>query len=103
SGAVGVAHESAVERNVLMTRTAPHLVRAFPQVVPLLPSLSPAHAALIRSGFAAGDALRVAARTPGSVLPHSRRISARRVQRYAPTVRTERLRGGLLAWDGQLV
>src|SRR4051812_36993524 len=26
SGAVGIAHESAVERGILMTRTAPHLV-----------------------------------------------------------------------------
>ncbi len=103
SGAVGIAHESAVERGILMTRTAPHLVRALPQVVPLLPSLSHRNAALIRAGFGAGDVLRVVARTPGSVLPHSRRIPSSAVARYAPTVRTEGLRGGLLAWDGQLV
>jgi glycerol-3-phosphate dehydrogenase len=102
SGAVGIAHESAVERGVLMTRTAPHLVRAFPQVVPLLPSVSHRGAALVRAGFGAGDLLRLAARTPGSVLPRSRRIDAAQVLRYAPTVRTDGLRGGLLAWDGQL-
>ncbi len=40
SGNVGIARESAVERGILMTRTAPHLVRALPQLVPLLPSVS---------------------------------------------------------------
>lgn len=103
SGAVGIAHESAVERGILMTRTAPHLVRALPQVVPLLPAMQRGNAALVRAGFAAGDALRRAARTPGSVLPSSRRIDARRVAELAPTVRTDGLRGGLLGYDGQLV
>jgi glycerol-3-phosphate dehydrogenase len=102
SGAVGIAHESAVERHVLMTRTAPHLVAPFPQVVPLLPTVRPGHAALVRTGFAAGDLLRRAAGTPGSVLPRSRRVDAGRVRALAPTVRPDGLRGGLLAWDGQL-
>jgi glycerol-3-phosphate dehydrogenase len=102
SGALGIARESAVERGILMTRTAPHLVQAFPQVVPLLASVTPAQAALVRAGFAAGDALRVAARTPSSVLPRSDRIDAAQVVAYAPTVRTDGLRGGLRAWDGQL-
>lgn len=103
SGAVGIAHESAVERGIMMTRTAPHLVRALPQVVPLLPGLSRRNASLIRAGFAAGDLLRIAAHTPSSVLPRSKRIGARKVARYAPTVQTTGLRGGLLAFDGQLV
>jgi len=102
SGAVGVAHESAVERHVLMARTAPHLVAPFPQVVPLLPSVPARHATLLRTGFAAGDLLRRAAGTPGSVLPRSRRVDAGRVRALAPTVRADGLRGGLLAWDGQL-
>jgi glycerol-3-phosphate dehydrogenase len=102
SGAVGIAHESAVERGVLMTRTAPHLVHPLAQVVPLLPGVSRRQAALIRAGFAAGDALRVAARTPGSLLPRSRRIGPDQVRRYAPTVAAAGLRGGLLNWDGQL-
>ena len=102
SGAVGIAHESAVERGILMTRTAPHLVRALPTVVPLLPEVSVAGAALVRAGFAAGDALRVAARTPSRVLPRSRHIGPARVVDHAPTVRVDGLRGGLLAFDGQL-
>src|SRR5690242_6000731 len=42
-GQVGVAHESAVERGILMTRTAPHLTHAMPMVIPLTPSMSRAH------------------------------------------------------------
>jgi glycerol-3-phosphate dehydrogenase len=103
SGAVGIAHESAVERGILMTRTAPHLVRALPQVVPLLPDLSRRNGMLIRAGFAAGDALRIAAHTPSTVLPRSKHIGAGEVERYAPTVRIDGLRGGLLAFDGQLI
>ncbi|GAB0103641.1 glycerol-3-phosphate dehydrogenase/oxidase [Nocardia sp. JMUB6875] len=103
SGGVGIAHESAVERDILLTRTAPHLTRALPQVVPLLPSIGTAQKLLVRTGFLAGDVLRRAAGTPASVLPRSRRVAAAEALRFAPTVRRAGLRGGLLAWDGQLV
>ncbi|HEY8302747.1 MAG TPA: glycerol-3-phosphate dehydrogenase/oxidase [Jatrophihabitans sp.] len=102
SGAVGIAHESAVERGILMTRTAPYLVRALPQVVPLLPQLTPGRARLVRAGLAAGDALRAAAGTPAAVLPRSRRIDTARVADLVPGVRSDGLRGGLLGYDGQL-
>jgi glycerol-3-phosphate dehydrogenase len=102
SGAIGIAHESAVERGILIERTAPHLVRPLPQVVPLLPTVSRPHAALVRTGFLAGDALRAAARTSRHTLPRSRRVTRAEVCRLAPTVQTAGLRGGLLAWDGQL-
>ena len=36
TGNVGIARRSAVERGILMTRNAPHLVHAMPQLVPLL-------------------------------------------------------------------
>lgn len=101
-GQLGVAHESAVERGILMTRTAPHLVHALPQVLPLLPQHSRKQAALIRAGFLAGDVLRMGARTPSRVLHRPRRIRAARVREYLPTVRAEGLRGGLLSFDGQL-
>ncbi|WP_116043361.1 glycerol-3-phosphate dehydrogenase/oxidase [Amycolatopsis palatopharyngis] len=102
SGAVGIAHESAVERGILIDRTAPHLVRPLPQLVPLLPVVSRSQAALTRSGFLAGDALRATAGTSRHTLPRSRRITRAEVRRLAPTVRVDGLRGGLLAWDGQL-
>ncbi|MFE3256498.1 glycerol-3-phosphate dehydrogenase/oxidase [Nocardia sp. NPDC059091] len=103
SGGVGIAHESAVERDILLTRTAPHLTRALPQVVPLLPNIGAAQKLLVRTGFLAGDVLRRAAGTSASVLPRSRRVAAAEALRLAPTVRRAGLRGGLLAWDGQLV
>ncbi|MFB7878604.1 FAD-dependent oxidoreductase [Nocardia sp. NPDC056064] len=103
SGRVGIAHESAVERGILLRTTAPHLVRPLPQLVPLLPGIKTAQSSLIRAGFAAGDALRIAARTSADTLPRSRRVAAAEALRLAPTVRREGLRGGLQAWDGQLV
>jgi glycerol-3-phosphate dehydrogenase len=102
SGAVGIAHESAVERGILIDHTAPHLVAPFPHVVPLLPQVSHRHAALVRTGLLAGDALRATAHTSRRTLPRSRRITGVEVQRFAPTVRTSGLRGGLLGWDGQV-
>lgn len=102
SGAVGIAYESAVERDALICRIAPHLVRPLPQVVPLLPGMKFFDTALTRTGFLAGDALRIAARTPSSTLHRSRRIDAAEVVALAPTVARDGLRGGLLNWDGQL-
>ncbi|TWS20282.1 glycerol-3-phosphate dehydrogenase/oxidase [Tsukamurella asaccharolytica] len=102
SGAVGIAFESAVERDALIRVIAPHLTRPLPQVVPLLGDVRRRDAALTRVGFLAGDALRLAARTPSSALARSRRISAGEVIAMAPTVRRAGLRGGLLNWDGQL-
>ena len=103
SGNVGIARRSSVERGILMTRTAPHLVTAMPQLVPLLPAMSTAQRALVRVGFAAGDALRALAGTKSSVLPRSRRIGAQEAIALAPTVRRDGLDGALLAYDGQLI
>ncbi|MBW0017151.1 MAG: glycerol-3-phosphate dehydrogenase/oxidase [Mycobacterium sp.] len=103
TGNVGIARRSAIERGILMTRNAPHLVRPMPQLVPLLPSTSHAKRALVRAGFLAGDGLRMLAGTPSSALPRSRWVSARRVVQMAPTVQRSGLAGGLLAYDGQLI
>lgn len=103
TGNVGIARRSAIERGILMTRNAPHLVRAMPQLVPLLPAMGHAQRALVRTGFLAGDALRRLAGTPSSTLPRSRRVRADRVVEMAPTVRRDGLDGGLLAYDGQLI
>ncbi|MFB7509476.1 glycerol-3-phosphate dehydrogenase/oxidase, partial [Streptomyces broussonetiae] len=97
-----VAHESAVERGVLMTRTAPHLVAAQPFVLPLTPLVSRTQASLAWAGFRAGDVLRLAARTPRQVLPAPRRLTATEARHLAPSVRPAGLRGGLLSWDGKV-
>ncbi|HLI38113.1 MAG TPA: glycerol-3-phosphate dehydrogenase/oxidase, partial [Streptosporangiaceae bacterium] len=102
SGGVGIAYESAAERGILLERTAPHLVRALPQVVPLLPETGLAGAALVRAGYYAGDLLRAAAGTSPRSLPRSRRLSPAEVERYVPALRGAGLRGGLVFWDGQL-
>ncbi|CAM2859214.1 glycerol-3-phosphate dehydrogenase/oxidase [Skermania piniformis] len=103
SGRVGVARESAVERGILMTRTAPHLVRPMPQVVPLLPQVGRRERRLIRTGFAAGDTLRAAVRTPANLLPRSRQADVAETTAMVPGLRTDGLDGSLIAYDGQLI
>ena len=101
-GQVGVAHESAVERGILMEITAPHLCRAMPVLVPLNSSVSRFQAGVTRAGLQAGDLLRRGARTSPETLPRPRRISATEALALAPGLRPAGLRGGLLSWDGQL-
>ncbi|GAA3128999.1 glycerol-3-phosphate dehydrogenase/oxidase [Planomonospora alba] len=102
-GQVGVAHESAVERGVLLARTAPHLVRAQPYLLPLTPEVSRLQAATVMAGYRLGDGLRAAARTPRRLLPGPSRISAARARELAAPLRADGLRGALLSWDGRLV
>ncbi len=101
-GQVGVAHESAVERGVLMETTAPHLTRPLPMLLPLTPGVSAGRSALARGGFLAGDLLRRGARTGRDTLPRPRRLSVTEALALAPGLRADGLRGGLLSWDGQL-
>jgi glycerol-3-phosphate dehydrogenase len=102
-GQVGVARESAVERGVLLARTAPHLVRAQPYLLPLTPEVSRRRAATVMAGYRLGDGLRAAARTPRRLLPGPSRISAVRARELAAPLRDGGLRGALLSWDGRLV
>ena len=103
SGRVGIARESAIERHLLMTKIAPHLVHPLATVVPLLPTMPRSHGALIRAGFMAADVLRKSAHTPVGVLPRARRTTAAGAQQLFPAVATDGLRGGYVAWDGQLI
>jgi glycerol-3-phosphate dehydrogenase len=102
SGDYAVAWESAVERAILMRRTAPHLVRALPFVIPLDDAIDARKAAKTRGGLRVGDALRRASGLRARDLPPSRLISAHEAHRLAPGLRAEGLRGALLHWDGQL-
>ncbi|GIH90770.1 glycerol-3-phosphate dehydrogenase/oxidase [Planobispora siamensis] len=102
-GQIGVAHESAVERGVLLARTAPHLVRAQPYLLPLTPRVSGSQAATLMTGYRLGDGLRAAARTPRRLLPGPSRISAGRARELAAPLSPRGLRGALLSWDGRLV
>ncbi len=100
NGQVGVAHESAVERGILMEVTAPHLTHALPFLLPLDERTGRRQAALLRAGMEAGDWLRVAARTSRETLPRPRRVSATEARHLAPMLGA--VRGGFLSWDGQL-
>ncbi|MBG0824391.1 glycerol-3-phosphate dehydrogenase/oxidase [Planomonospora sp. ID91781] len=102
-GQLGVARESAVERGVLLARTAPHLVRAQPYLLPLTPEVSRRRAAAVMAGYRLGDGLRAAARTPRRLLPGPSQISAGRARELAAPLRAGGLRGALLSWDGRLV
>ena len=102
SGQVGIAHESAVERGILMETTAPHLTHAMPIVLPLNSQVSRFGGSFARAGLHAGDTLRVLAGTDVDTLPRPRKVRATEVLRMAPPLRRGDLRGGLLSWDGQL-
>ncbi|MEV1240812.1 FAD-dependent oxidoreductase [Nonomuraea sp. NPDC049750] len=101
-GQVGIARESAVERGVLLRRTAPHLVKAHPYVLPLTPEVSRSRAELLMTGYRLGDGLRAAAGTPRRLLPGPSRLTAARAHTLAPMLSEDGLRGGLLSWDGRV-
>ncbi len=101
-GQFDVAHESAVERGILMQTTAPHLVRALPMLIPLTPAMGRGQTALARAGIRAGDLLRLAAHTRRETLPRPRRIGVTETLTLAPVVRRAGLRGAIVSWDGQL-
>ncbi len=102
TGQVSVAHESAVERGILMDVTAPHLSRALPMVIPFNSSVSARQAAITRGGMFAGDLLRRGAGTSPDTLPKPRHLSATEALAMVPSLRSAGLRGAMLGWDGQL-
>lgn len=103
SGDFAVAHESAVERHLLMTRVAPHLVRPLPQLLPFIEGVSIKQRVVGGVGFLLGDGLRRAARTPGRVLPRPKTVSAAEAVSMFPAVSRRGIRGGVVATDGQLI
>jgi glycerol-3-phosphate dehydrogenase len=102
TGDVGLAYESARERDVLLRRTAPHLVRPLPMVLPLGADTGRRDGLLVDAAHHTGDLLRLLAGTPRDALPRPRRLGVTETARLVPAVRRTGLRGGLLNWDGQL-
>ncbi len=101
-GEVAVAWELARERHILMTRTAPHLVRPMPFVAPLDDAMRPVYGAFAETGIRVGDVMRAAAGTRRSALAGPRRIDADEALRLIPSLRADDLRGAILFWDGKL-
>jgi glycerol-3-phosphate dehydrogenase len=102
TGDVGLALESARERDVLLRRTAPHLVRPLPMLIPLGPDVGRRDGLLFDAGHRSADVLRFVAGTPRDALPRPRRVGVTETVRLLPAVRREGLRGAVLNWDGQL-
>ena len=103
SGQFGIAHESAAERHLLMTRVAPHLTRPLAQVIPLYAPGHMTRGAYVGVGYGLGDGMRRLVGTPDAVLRAPGPIRRDETLRLAPAVRVDGLRGGLRGWDGQLI
>ncbi|WP_447912851.1 glycerol-3-phosphate dehydrogenase/oxidase [Microbacterium phyllosphaerae] len=103
TGDVATAKESALERHLLMTVIAPHLIRPLGQLMPFAVGVSPAQRTAGVAGMAMGDLLRMRSRTPRAVLPGPRLVSARAAHGLVPALDRRGLRGGMLSYDGQLV
>jgi glycerol-3-phosphate dehydrogenase len=101
-GNVRLAHESAVERGILLERTAPHLTRALGMVVPVGVGFTAGQAATTYAGYAVGNALRIVAGTARSTLPPPAWVTAHESRLLVPALSPQGLRGGVLTWDGQL-
>lgn len=102
-GQVDVAWESAQERRHLMATIAPHLVRPLAHAMPAFTDTPVTDRLLVRAGLAAADALRIAARTPRGVLGRPRSLNADGIAALVPGIDRERLIGGTVHWDGQVV
>ena len=100
AGQLGVAWESAVERNHLVRTIAPHLVQPMRFVIPALPANTRADRALAHVGFGIADVLRFASRTPAE-LPKTSWVDPTEARQLAPTLRPD-MRGGFLHVDGSL-
>ncbi|MGN9809352.1 glycerol-3-phosphate dehydrogenase/oxidase [Micromonospora sp. BQ11] len=101
-GEVGVAYESAAERHLLLTRTAPHLTRPLPMLLPSTDFTTGWQDRAAAAGLRAGDLLRTCAGTSRRTLPGTRRLGAAEAGAMVPALRRSGLRGAQLSWDGQL-
>src|SRR5699024_12529828 len=79
SANVVIARRSALERGILLERTAPHLVRPLAQVVPVHRGTGILNTILPGLGFVAGTALSRLAGTDSATLPGARLLSASKV------------------------
>ena len=99
AGQIGVAWESAVERNRLVTTIAPHLVQPMAFLMPFLPG-SPRGGRLgSRLLFTVADGLRLAARTP-AWLPRTDWADAAETKSRVPALIPSR--GAYVHIDGAL-
>ena len=89
AGQLGVAWESAVERNRLFRHIAPHLVQPMRFVIPAPPGARSADRVAGRVGFGIADAMRAASRTP-AVLPRTKWLDGEQIATLLPALRGSR-------------
>lgn len=99
AGQIGVAWESAVERNRLVTTIAPHLVQPMPFLMPYFPGGPFGGRTGSRLLFVVADGLRLAARTP-AWLPRTHWADPAELHAMAPALRPAR--GAYVHVDGAL-
>jgi glycerol-3-phosphate dehydrogenase len=102
-GEVALAWESAREREILMDRVAPHLVRPLPFLTPYGPGFASAHGTLATVGTGLADLLRRGAGSRRAQLPPPRRVTTAEARLLTPALRADGLSGAVEHWDGQLV
>ena len=100
AGQIGVAWESAVERNHLVRTIAPHLVAPMRFVVAARPDYPKGNTSLARVGFGIADVLRLASRTPSS-LPRTRWVDGAAARTLVPSLRADTT-GAFVTVDGAL-
>jgi glycerol-3-phosphate dehydrogenase len=94
----GLVREALEERGLLLTRLAPHLVRAVPFLYPLRRTLERPYVGV---GLALYDALAMAGRYDMGV-PRHRHLFRRQIARIAPDLRTDTLTGAICYYDCQV-
>jgi glycerol-3-phosphate dehydrogenase len=95
-GEVGLVRESLRERETLLRRVAPHLVRPLPMLVPVYAGRRRGRLT-IRAGMLAYDLL-----SSSKSLPRHRMLDAAEARNYAPGLEPEGLRGAALFYDAQV-
>ncbi|MFL6238015.1 MAG: glycerol-3-phosphate dehydrogenase/oxidase [Actinomycetes bacterium] len=101
-GKVGIAYESARERDVLLRRTAPHLVRPLHWIAPFTREVPRSAAVLGRIGWGTADGLRRLSGTPSTLLPRARFISEAQTRAAVPGLAADGVRGAVSYYDGQV-
>jgi len=91
-----LVREALRERDLLVTRLAPHLVKPVPFLYPLYRKV--VERPYVGAGLVIYDAME-GARRP---VPHHRHLSARGALRRAPALRPERLAGAMVYYDAQV-
>lgn len=87
------------ERDLLLDRIAPHLVRRVPLLMPFTRGLG--ERLTIGAGLSLYDAAAFSVRQPG-ILPGHRQLPRRAVQRLAPSVATPEMTGAVQFYEAQV-